>query len=930
MKRCKLNCKLFVAVLLLPVLAACGKLFPDDTELVQEARDYLQEGDINAAAIELRNALQVNPENADARYMLGTLTLEFGDYATAGKEFRKARAAGWDEAQAQVGLARALLGAGDFAGVLEQIEVRETYAPARQAELLALRALAEAGLGNPERAWQLRDAAAELDASGLQVLITTIRLQLAAGQQVQAARGLQAALERYPDQPVLLLLHAGLAANAGDTETALEDYRKVIAADPPGYLSANAREARLGVTRLQILAGEYELAEAALRPLYGRFSKDPAVNYLGGLLAFRKGEYDLAEQHIFKVLQLDPDYSPAHLLYATVSYAQGNHEQAVYYLSKYLAANPDNIQARKLLGRAYLQLGQPENARTALQEAGDDGAGDAELLALIGMSELQGGNVAAGVSTLEGAVKTAPQDTALRSELARAYLAAGESNRAIEELEALLEQDSSQDQSRALLIVARLRAGQNAQAIDLMLEMLARNPDDPVLLTMAGSVFAVSGDRKEARKYFSAALKARPHYVPATMSLARIEELEGNAEAARTLYTGLVQPQVKSGAALLALARLARQQNRKEEMVGWLVKAGEYAPQDVSPRIRLAEYYLREGRIEDAAPLIKEAQALDPRNPEVLALQGKSLMAGRRFSEALVPLEQLVTSEPDSAFARTLLAECHLQLNQTRQARRQLEIALQKQPYFVPALVMMGTLELKAGDYDRALELSQRARQADPQQAPAHELAGNIWLAKGDHKAASEAYKRAWERKQSSGLAVKLARTMAQDGGAEEAAGMLETWLAGHPRDLRVRQTLGTLYHSTGEVDKAIAAYERVLASEPDNPIILNNLAGLYLETGNPAALEMGRRAYQATPDNPGVQDTYGWILVRTGQTAQGLELLQQAMQRLPDIAEVRYHYAVALLKSDREAEARKLLTALLDSGESFPGREEAQRLVGN
>ena len=67
---------------------------------------------------------------------------------------------------------------------------------------------------------------------------------------------------------------------------------------------------------------------------------------------------------------------------------------------------------------------------------------------------------------------------------------------------------------------------------------------------------------------------------------------------------------------------------------------------------------------------------------------------------------------------------------------------------------------------------------------------------------------------------------------------------------------------------------------------------------------------------------------MQQGQVDKGRGLLKQAMQKLPDVPEVQYHYAVALLKSGEKTEARKLLNQLLQSEGSFAGREDIPALL--
>jgi cytochrome c-type biogenesis protein CcmH/NrfG len=108
----------------------------------------------------------------------------------------------------------------------------------------------------------------------------------------------------------------------------------------------------------------------------------------------------------------------------------------------------------------------------------------------------------------------------------------------------------------------------------------------------------------------------------------------------------------------------------------------------------------------------------------------------------------------------------------------------------------------------------------------------------------------------------------------------------------------------------------------------LNNLAWIYFQDGNPGARAMAEHAYRMAPDNAGVLDTYGWILVNEGDINEGTQLLRQASEKLPDDAEIRYHYAVALHLSGDQQQARQILEDLLADGKPFDNSEQARDLL--
>lgn len=65
------------AALLPAVIAGCG-VTDDPQTLIAKAQDHRQQGNREAAIIELKNALQKQPEHAEARYLLGLAYLDGG------------------------------------------------------------------------------------------------------------------------------------------------------------------------------------------------------------------------------------------------------------------------------------------------------------------------------------------------------------------------------------------------------------------------------------------------------------------------------------------------------------------------------------------------------------------------------------------------------------------------------------------------------------------------------------------------------------------------------------------------------------------------------------------------------------------------------------------------------------------------------------
>ncbi len=156
----------------------------------------------------------------------------------------------------------------------------------------------------------------------------------------------------------------------------------------------------------------------------------------------------------------------------------------------------------------------------------------------------------------------------------------------------------------------------------------------------------------------------------------------------------------------------------------------------------------------------------------------------------------------------------------------------------------------------------------------------------------------------------------------------MESWLEQSPGDAGSWMLLALGYQAEKNHGKAIFAYEKALSLQPDNTVVLNNLAWLYQETYDPRGLETAKRLAGLEQDKPEVLDTVGWIYLHNGRLEDGLRMLQEAAVKAPHIPAIRLHLAEALIKTGRKEEAKIELKRLIKEHPDFPERLRARKLL--
>ena len=178
-------------------------------------------------------------------------------------------------------------------------------------------------------------------------------------------------------------------------------------------------------------------------------------------------------------------------------------------------------------------------------------------------------------------------------------------------------------------------------------------------------------------------------------------------------------------------------------------------------------------------------------------------------------------------------------------------------------------------------------------------------------------------------MTLKLASAYSKEKQHHKAIDVLNDHLKTAVGDQSLKMVLAQEYFNDDQATKATQIVEQLLSEEPDNAVVLNNAAWMYFQQKDSKALEYAERAHKIKPDAGSITDTLGWILVQSdNQLQRAVELLEDAVKQSPNIPEIKYHLAVALLKTGDARQAKGLLNEVVTAGRDFEDLNNAKKLL--
>lgn len=909
-----------VALAVTLLLAGCAD--SDPQKMVESAQQYLDKKDNGAAIIQLKNALQENPDLAQARFLLGKALFLNGDPVGAKAELEKSRALGFSPEQVTPELVRTKLALGEFQPVTTEFGQTELATAETNADLKTLVAIAWRVQGKQDGFEASLQQALAAKPDHAPALIEQARFKGYQRDFDGAIAVLDKVLAANPKNADALKLKGDvLLYSQRDPKEALALYREASQANP------QFADARAAVVRVLLSQGQLDEASTELDALTKIAKGTPQTLYLQTLLAFQKKDYPAAREFSQQMLKIAPNSATALEMAGATELQLNSLVQAEAHLTRALTIAPQLKIARRALVLTLLRTGQTDKALAALPSDIATNDSDPALLSVAGQVHMVRGELDMAQALFTRASRLDPNDPAKQTSLAVSQLMSGQTESAMESLEDIAASDKGVTADMAL-INAHLSKRDVDKALAAIDELEKKRVDDPMPSLLRGRALLVRNDRAGARKALERALEISPSYMAATTALATLDVADGKAQDAQKRFETVVQREPKNAQALMALAEIkARNGAPKEEVLDAIRKAIDAAPTEKLPRLMLVEFLLQQKDNATALTSAQTAVSAIPDAPELLDALGRAQAANGENNQAMSSFNKMASLLPRSPLPYLRMATVHAVMKNLPAAEQSLRKALEIQPNLLAAQRGLAELSMQNKKPAEALAISKTVQKQRPNEGVGYLLEGDVHAAAKSWNNAVAAYSAGLKAAPGTELAIKLHTVQVLAGKSVDADRTAADWIKSHPEDAGFRLFLGDRALGTNKLQEAQGHYDRVIELQPKNALALNNLAWVAGKLGRADAVSLAERAVAAAPNQPAFMDTLAMLLSDKGEHAKALDLQKKVVAAQPEAPVFKLNLAKIHAAAGDKAAARGVLSELEALGDRFPGQAEVTKL---
>ncbi|HJZ98328.1 MAG TPA: tetratricopeptide repeat protein [Candidatus Solibacter sp.] len=234
----------------------------------------------------------------------------------------------------------------------------------------------------------------------------------------------------------------------------------------------------------------------------------------------------------------------------------------------------------------------------------------------------------------------------------------------------------------------------------------------------------------------------------------------------------------------------------------------------------------------------KEALRFDPSASIVFEELTDLYIQTNRLRDAVTQAEEMLQKNPDNVDARRMLGRIYMRMISTadnrineeylKKAIEQLQKVTQQAPKDADSWVLLGRLYGASNNSAESEKAYNKALEAEPDNEDALTGLAALYDALGDSAKAAEKLKAAADKNPSERTLIALAEAYAQNRDFKNAAQAMGRAFEMQPENPKIAARLAEYMMRAGQLDQAVALFEKLVADDPRNQPALLSLAEIY------------------------------------------------------------------------------------------------------
>ncbi len=449
-------------------------------------------------------------------------------------------------------------------------------------------------------------------------------------------------------------------------------------------------------------------------------------------------------------------------------------------------------------------------------------------------------------------------------------------------LQAARKVKDSQIAERAAKIALYLKDTEKTkEAVSLWLE---QDPDNLVARKIAALSSVRANDKNLAVKNLSYILEHDPAGFEATlMELVKVLGKEGKGNFLLEVFDELGDENPNVATIFFAKAFLAMHLKNNELANANIEKALEIQPGWTKAQLLQVQLAVLDQDFDKAKVILLKALEKEPANKQFNTMLAKLYIQTAEYEKAAEVYEKLVELDPGNTEAQFSLALVYLQLEEDDEARRLFEKLVEHPRWQAQASLYMGRIEAKQKHIDDALVWFDRIT-TGPLVLEAGISAVSLLMNEGRYDEAEARLMKLREKFPNQELRLLLlqAELFNKQKQYQKAFDLLTTALLEHPNQKDLLYTRALIAERLDMLDVVESDLKFILEKYPNDANALNALGYTLVDRTDrydEAAVYL-EKAIKLQPDEPVIQDSYGWLLYKQGNPEKALEYLVRAYKK--------------------------------------------------